>query len=302
MSSSKGHKSITALAIQFLLNDLEKNPLSRYIDLCGLLNRSSITSSSVLVDYKDIIALGHWMAYGQKHHFMRAKGQSNEDAYAVDVRYIYDNALDQCRILYRRMRLFWNRYNIYRDYSGTGYNGKIDITVEPPYIPFIFPRNEFRRQVCGGGRVDRGATICPVNWAPLGSALHALQDSFSPAHVERNKCGVIVNINIYDKENKKTHDSGDRDWEFLDSFDKEGHSQDLEGYVFRKVDDAFGKVSDLSQSGAAAMHASKALIVNVLRTAIEAFMVGHSPARILSWDDFSGKWLASDFSVIDGLV
>jgi len=51
---------------------------------------------------------------------------------------------------------------------------------------------------------------------PLGDAFHALQDSFSLGHVNREKRGdiyVITAIHVYDKTNKETHSELDQQWE-----------------------------------------------------------------------------------------
>ena len=50
----------------------------------------------------------------------------------------------------------------------------------------------------------------------LGDGIHALQDSFSPAHVQRTKVGnklVIMRIKVWGEQDKKDHAAGDRSWE-----------------------------------------------------------------------------------------
>jgi hypothetical protein len=49
----------------------------------------------------------------------------------------------------------------------------------------------------------------------LGDAVHALQDSFSPAHVQRDKVGnrsVIMRLFVWREQEKKEHEAGDESW------------------------------------------------------------------------------------------
>lgn len=50
---------------------------------------------------------------------------------------------------------------------------------------------------------------------PLAESLHTLQDSFSPAHVERRKDGyrwLIVRLFVWSEQKKKDHEAADHTW------------------------------------------------------------------------------------------
>jgi hypothetical protein len=50
----------------------------------------------------------------------------------------------------------------------------------------------------------------------LGAALHTLQDSYAPGHVQRNASEIIEKVNIWDPDNQNAHD----DWEGHHAYDE----------------------------------------------------------------------------------
>ena len=120
---------------------------------------SILTSMSTFVqvmDYEDVVTLGHWRAGGQPHHFMRLPGRSASDSIRAAMEGLWQN-VDEAVFQFRWEGHYAKEY--------------------------------------------------------LGKALHALQDSFSPTHVKREKkedgSWVIKDLFEYTAQEKKDHDKGD---------------------------------------------------------------------------------------------
>lgn len=113
--------------------------------------------------------------------------------------------------------------------------------------------------------------ISIINWNPLGTALHALQDSFSQGHALRTengtaeKPGAIEHIKTYAGEEKEGHTEHDKLWE--------------------------GEIpGEFSFVGRQAINASKALIVLIVKTAQQHD--SSSDITVLAdWNDFKKTWL-----------
>jgi len=100
------------------------------------------------------VSFGHFTDTGQRHHFGRAEGESELDAYRNGVKWVRSHAEEASK----SFRKLWKR-------KTTG---------------------DFPMSFIGG---------------PLGYAFHALQDSFTPSHVNREKIGdkfYITRIYVYD--------------------------------------------------------------------------------------------------------
>jgi hypothetical protein len=181
MSSLKGHARITRKAVALLAS--EANPVYR------ALPAGSVANNVVARDLYDVASLGHWADFGQCHHFMRRfDGQSEREAYAEAIHWIWKNANDAARILARQIRE-----------SRTPRMG-------PHGMPMTV-------NLIGSSQ-------------PLGNALHAVQDSFAEGHAEREapsrhvvvaglevrRPGAIRRIKRYAGAEKDGHEEADAAW------------------------------------------------------------------------------------------
>ena len=88
MSNISGHTKITSTAVKEL-------------GLSSIAN-SNITDATVGRDFTDVLILGHWADFGQKHHFMRQfDSQSPYEAYNSAVAWIKSNSLKAAQNLAR---------------------------------------------------------------------------------------------------------------------------------------------------------------------------------------------------------
>ena len=133
-------------------------------------------------DVTDVFILGHWMKFGQKHHFMRDASQTPREAYDAAVDWIFGETREAIRV-FRESQKALGRYSH-------------DPTFSPTTYYFDAINNH------------------------LGNALHSLQDSFARGHVERDSNMVITDIFVYDNENKKPaqpgrlpHEEYDKAWQ-----------------------------------------------------------------------------------------
>lgn len=217
-----GHHAITTAAVRDFamearLATLQCGDLGGGHAASDTLLRSGVTpwrlsSAVVRRDVVDVLTLGHWGTFGQKHHFMRHfNGQSPLAAYQEACAWIHDNAL------------------AFADGMAQG--------------------------------------VGALRLRELGSACHAVQDSFSPGHVERDAsagdpAGEIRYVKLYIGHDRLGHDKGDMDWM-------------VQG-------------GGLSQRGMAAKEATQALLRMVTDHAESPF----APARTLTgWHDYRAKWL-----------
>ena len=65
MSSLSGHRTMTKLAVRELVDGSPQDPI-----LSGL-GSALLPNHAVLRDVYDVFSAGHWLNFGQKHHFMR---------------------------------------------------------------------------------------------------------------------------------------------------------------------------------------------------------------------------------------
>src|SRR5262245_8133385 len=102
MSTLTGHREITAQAVRELAAEWPNSPLLRNLDAAGL------PGSVVKRDIIDVLILGHWADFGQKHHFMRKfDGQSPYQAYVDAVEWIRSNALEAAQMLAKRLARYF---------------------------------------------------------------------------------------------------------------------------------------------------------------------------------------------------
>ena len=167
----EGHGHLTAAAIDELRTKLPP-------DVQAILRWVGTKTQTQNRDITDIPTLGHWTPEGQRHHFMKYGGQTDQDAYDVAVAWIFSEASLGAELL--KSRLSTKRH--YQESGDWGF-GQEQESVGPH----------------------------------LGNALHSLQDSFAPGHVKRDDNLVIRSINIYDKENKHPTEPGKKGHEEYDA-------------------------------------------------------------------------------------
>jgi hypothetical protein len=162
--NAAGHQYLSTKTIQAVIEWLPPNLawMRRFL--------GDTATPTVYRDMTDVWTLAHWRDTpdAQRHHFMRASGQTYDAAYKEAVDWIRQNG----RQASFNLRRVWK--------ESLGYYDPLFVT------------------------------------EPLGDAFHALQDSFSAGHVERQKLGtdyVITAINVYDSANKETHSELDKEWQ-----------------------------------------------------------------------------------------
>jgi hypothetical protein len=180
MSSLPGHARITRKAVELLEAENRGDPVYLALGFAG------VPASVVARDILDVVLLGHWADFGQCHHFMRRfDGQSEREAHAEAVHWIWKNAVTAARILSRQI-------------SATLAPGGARTTAA------------VSGSLAGG---DSGITSSQA----LGNALHAVQDSFAWGHVERDeprgsRPGDIRRVKRYAGAEKDGHAEADELW------------------------------------------------------------------------------------------
>jgi len=133
----------------------------RFVDL------DNIDWNVVFRDIEDLFSGGHWSPEGQRHHFMRAANQTQSEAWREGVRWIFNNTLEAAEIL--KPRIDCMNVASERIRSNQKWSSK-------DLLSCMRTRE-----------VER----------PLGNALHALQDSFAPAHVKRDANTLVIREILY---------------------------------------------------------------------------------------------------------
>src|SRR5689334_9972635 len=195
MSTLRGHWRLTRQAVEELRGTTNAGPLLRALPAARL------QDNAVARDLIDVLILGHWLDFGQQHHFMRRfDGQSPFSACCEGTEWIRSNAQKAARLLARRATAAFGT-------TGGGLSaGRIGAAT--PAAAERLAVQVFR----GTGDYDT------PSWQELGNALHALQDSFSPSHVVRDfgsgagPAGVITYVKVYDGLEKEGHEEGDVEW------------------------------------------------------------------------------------------
>lgn len=249
MSSLGGHWKLTKQAVEELRAGKESTPLMRALPAARL------QDNAIARDLIDVLILGHWLDFGQQHHFMRRfDGQSPFSAYSEGTEWIRRNAHKAVGVLTRR---------IAASFAAAAARALQPTSLMASAAPVAAERlavTVFR----GDGNGDT------PSWQALGNAIHALQDSYSPSHAVRDPAdgasgpGVITLVKVYEGSEKQGHEKDDELWEGTGP-------------------------GGFSPLGRVAVEATKALIVLVLRSAVESR--GAAQATLTGWDGFRDTWL-----------
>src|SRR5712692_5719786 len=98
MSGLSGHWKLTKQAVEELRGSKESTPLTR------ALPSARLQDNAIARDLIDVMILGHWLDFGQQHHFMRRfDGQSPFSAYTEGTEWIRNNAHKAARLLAQRV-------------------------------------------------------------------------------------------------------------------------------------------------------------------------------------------------------
>ena len=246
---------MTRIAVQELVEGSPNDPLISNLAIALL------PSHAVLRDIYDVLTGGHWLNFGQKHHFMRRfDGQKPYQAYQENVEWIRTNALDAARLMHARIDTY------FKPIAG----------VAPGAPPHPLSRDE---KVAGKRVFDAGGGD-GVSWQPLGNACHALQDSFAGGHTIRSyptgrpgDPGVIADVLVYadDDAYKHSHHELDEAWH----------------------EDGANTPSWL---GRLAINGCKDLIRMVVRTAVKAR--NQPPSALDGWMPFVNRWLVASQDLV----
>jgi hypothetical protein len=212
-------------------------------------------------DLEDL-AGGHWMPFGQKHHFMAIKGDSQEKAYNEAMAWIKKHAEEAAKAYIGGKLRELGEGACFAANSGTaaGTAGKgwryigaagSGVMKDQKIVPTEFPlrsEKEYGLMMCSGAR-------------PLGTAAHAVEDSFAPMHVIREG-GTIRQLLVYEdqeEEHKKhaserpgeksAHDVADHAWE-----KPGGGFSDIGRDAIEAVKDLFYLVDAAVRSGQPVLH------------------------------------------------
>ncbi len=249
MSSLGGHWNLTKQAVEELRSGRDSSPFTR------ALPSARLQDNAIARDLIDVLILGHWLDFGQQHHFMRRfDGQSPFGAYSEGTEWIRSNGQKAARLLARRTTAYFGAATARTLQPAARMGSASPVAAERLAVQV------FR----GDGDGDT------PSWQELGNAIHALQDSFSPSHAVRDfgkgtpPAGVISFVKVYDGHEKEGHEEGDIAW----------RGSGPGGF---------------SPLGRHAIEACKALIQLVLRSAAEA-QSAHQVA-LVGWDGFRDTWL-----------
>lgn len=186
MSTLTGHYRITKQALIELSREHANHPAFRALPATGM------HEGAVARDIIDVLCLGHWLNFGQSHHFMkRFDGQSDREAYDEAIEWIRSNAL---------------------------------LTVRAAAGMFPKSRGLVGRLVINMIMSEQGI------WMPLAYAVHCVEDSFARGHTAReasNRPGLpgdIVRVKVYQGDDKHNHEEDDEAWS--DKKDPSGFSVD----------------------------------------------------------------------------
>jgi hypothetical protein len=214
-------------------------------------------------DIEDL-AGGHWSDFGQKHHFMAIKGESPEKAYHSAMAWIKKHAEEAARMYIGGMgrqlaqgacHAGWATSPAAQSLDGYRMIGAVGSgpMKGQKTVPTAFPArsDEFGTMLCTGAR-------------PLGTAAHAVEDSFAPMHVVRSEDGRILQILVYTEQTEEDHhDEEDRKWE--------------------------GKGGGLSIIGRQAVDA----VIDLFYLVDAA--VRSKQAALTGWQSYVNKWFRADF-------
>ena len=173
MSKLDGHGAITKQAILEISATYSEHLIVKN------LKHKGIPEAVVNRDILDVVTIGHWADFGQKHHFMRRfDGQSHIQAFEEGLNWIESNALKAAKLLAKRT----NRYIDKLPSDGVTSGAAVKLGSIQQYNG----SESSARKILQGVFVQTENSAYyedSPNWQPFGNALHALQDSFSIGHV-----------------------------------------------------------------------------------------------------------------------
>lgn len=196
-----GHYLITKTAMEELRGKISFFPAAADI-------------GAVYRDLQDLVGVpqsAHNSDEGQRHHFMAIKGQTAEGAYNAALDWIKSNATEAARMYIGGLGE-WTKQALcgeaVKSPPGQVFGGAVStgaagsaILKGQKTVPWAVPNRsyEYPTMLCTGAR-------------PLGTAAHAVEDSFAPMHVRRDG-GKILGIEVYAGQDHEKHDEEDRAWE-----------------------------------------------------------------------------------------
>ncbi len=255
MSRIDGHCAITVEAIRQL-----KRSQLRALVINGD-SHVGVVRFAVLRDIFDIMLLGHWLDYGQQHHFMRRfDGQSQYDAYREGLSWIYGN-----------YRTTVNRLRALLTARGLSYQGT-DILASAAaggvFHTLYKPVANILDEAVQSSFYNASSMASPTWLVPFGNAIHTIQDSFASGHVTRTEPlpGEVIHVHVYDEQNQTTHDNRDKEWRHLTT-------------------------QQFSESGKQAVAATKHFIELVLTSVLlrpQSYSIEHG------WTEYCAKWLKAN--------
>jgi hypothetical protein len=215
----EGHEFLTKKAVEAAIRSLpaDLNWVRPYLP-------DAVITSAVYRDSEDWLTLDNLRDRGQRNHFMQFAGQGTWNAYKAGHDWIYVHAYETVK----RLRRIWQR---------PLHGAELAQIAEHCH-------NSVK---CSGDPFHHGITPSPVELdeyscnplidvaGPLGDALHALQNSYSPAHTRRKKVGerwIIDDIFVWAHQKFKAHQADDTKWK-TDELGKEAivASRELIGRV-----------------------------------------------------------------------
>lgn len=249
-----GHYMITRTAIEETRGKLSFFPIAT--DL-----------AAVYRDLQDVVNGDHDSRAGQRHHFMAYEGEDAETAYDKAMLWILTYATKAAQMYIDSgkgkgsctgIEDSFFRQSAAGDLLKAGSRGSM-ILKGQTIVPFAVParEGEFVFMQCTGA-------------GPLGTAAHAVEDSFAPMHVERGEGGTITKIMVYKGQNHDDHDVEDRLW--------------------RKKGTGFFKNELSSDVGRPAVEAVKDLFYLV-----DAAVRSGRPT-LTGWQAYKGKWFQKAFA------
>jgi hypothetical protein len=212
---SPAHRSMTVRALgvaQAIQDPACKDIVSWLTQPYGNLAERVVEEDYTLANLSGL--LGYNPKGGQVAHFMKDEGQADLDAYRLSKKLILTSGLKA---------------------AGAARSPYTFIKEHPKLYQYGF-----------GDRVGWGNEIA----AYLAPGLHALQDSFSPAHVRRSQKNphIILEIFAWDNDNKVTHSERDASWKnsLLGEISKEASSVLIRSVIlscrFADCDRVFGDI------------------------------------------------------------
>lgn len=157
------------------------------------------------------VMMGHDSASAQHRHFMRTKGQTNNEALRMAVSYIKERAEMAVRDFRDASRLT-SRFK--QGVCEVGVGMAMNSSLGSAGMMAATGGMVYKKQVSAPSSLNLRKNEIPQSLCtaalPLGLAAHTLEDSFSPSHTVRDGRS-IKSIEIYSDQNHDDHDKKDAD-------------------------------------------------------------------------------------------